>query len=200
MEKTAIALISGGVNSSTILAFARKVNYKIYGITLIHEGVSEHERVAASKLADRYGCVEYVQMDVSGFGKNIPAKNSLFLAYAQSYAERVHATRLLVGSSMENKNGDHRQEFFRFVEIAFNSAYRTDGNTLALLAPLTGLDRPDTIRWGQLMGADYKGTTECVNTLEIPCGFCPGCADLRVAFNRAGIPDPNTYSTTGLLS
>lgn len=213
----AVVLLSGGLDSTTVLAIAQADGFDAHALTFNYGQRHSVELAAALRVAAaRQATHRTVTIDLRTFGGSaltddtipvpapgapgipatyVPARNTIFLAYALAYAETIGAHDLYIGVSSVDYSGypDCRPEYVAAFEALANLATRSavEGNHIRVHAPLLHLSKADTIRRGLALGVDYGATHSCYNpTGGTPCGLCDSC-DLRTrAFAAAGLPDP----------
>jgi 7-cyano-7-deazaguanine synthase len=133
----------------------------------------------------------------------VPARNTLFLAYALAWAEVVAARRIFIGVNALDYSGypDCRPEYIEAFETMANLATKMGvegGEPITIDAPLIHLRKHEIIALGVAHGVDYADTVSCYDPTEdtegpIACGRCDSCQLRRQGFERAGVPDPTRY-------
>jgi 7-cyano-7-deazaguanine synthase len=129
----------------------------------------------------------------------VPARNTVFLAFALGYAEVIEAQHIYIGVNAVDYSGypDCRPGFIRAFEYLANLATRAaiEGKLMNIHAPLIELSKSDIIRRGMALGVDYAATISCYqpDTQGRACGRCDSCRLRRAGFEQAGIPDPTRY-------
>jgi len=223
MNKNAVVLLSGGVDSATVLAMARSQGYNCYCISFAYGQRHSSELVAAKQVATVLGAVEHVviNLDVGQFGgsaltdptiqvpdytgsKNIPvtyvpARNITFLSIALGYAETRAADHIFIGASTVDYSGypDCRPEFMAAFEKVANLATKVGVETgcIRIEAPLINLSKAATIQAGLALGVDYSLTVSCyqADTTGLACGRCDSCMLRKKGFTELGVADPTRY-------
>jgi 7-cyano-7-deazaguanine synthase len=220
--KKAIVLLSGGLDSATILAIASQ-NFECHAISFNYAQRSLSELNAAKQLAEQFSSSHQIlqidqgvmtgsaltdnTVDVPEFNENeqgipvtyVPARNTLFLSYALAIAEVKKSQDIFIGVNAVDYSGypDCRPEFIRSYEMMANLATKAgvEGNTLSIHAPLIDKSKAAIIRLGSDLGVDYAITVSCYQATEQgeACGFCDSCQLRRKGFEDEGIVDPTRY-------
>ncbi len=129
----------------------------------------------------------------------VPARNTIFFAYALAYAEQISAQAIFAGGNKDDREHyvDCRPEFYvalqQFADVATRSA--VEGDRIEIIAPLADLDKAQIILKTQQLGLDYSMTVSCyqADNARHACGQCQACLLRRQGFEAAGIPDPTSY-------
>ena len=220
--KKAIVLLSGGLDSATILAIASQ-NFECHAISFNYAQRSLSELNAAKRLAEQFSASHQIlqidqgvmtgsaltdnTVDVPEFNENeqgipvtyVPARNTLFLSYALAIAEVKKSQDIFIGVNAVDYSGypDCRPEFIRSYETMANLATKAgvEGNTLSIHAPLIDKSKAEIIRLGSDLGVDYAITVSCYQANEQgeACGICDSCQLRRKGFEDEGIVDPTRY-------
>jgi 7-cyano-7-deazaguanine synthase len=220
--RSAILLLSGGLDSYTAGAIAKADGYALYALTVRYGQVHAREIDAARQVAKALGVTRHLELDVplSVIGGSalvgdgpipkdramdghvipstyVPARNTVFLSLALAWAEVVGAAAIILGVNAVDYSGypDCRPEYLRAFEQLAALATRAgvEGRPLRILAPLLELSKGDIIRRGLSLGADYSLTLSCYDpTGEGPCGHCDSCVLRARGFEEAGVRDPVT--------
>ena len=215
--KKAIVLLSGGLDSATILYEARQQGFQIY--CLIFEYGQKHikEIVRAKQLAELVGvpfqCIKFSlpwlgsslidkSMDIPQCktfdGKSIPstyvpARNIIFLSFAASYAEAVGAQAIFIGSNAVDYSGypDCRPEFFDAYKSVMKKGLKVGVETkgLRIVTPLLRKTKAQIIRRGFKLGVPYELTWSCYQGKRKPCRVCDSCVLRAKGFSDAGLED-----------
>lgn len=221
--KSAVILLSGGLDSATVLAIAHAEGYACHCLSVDYGQRHVAELNAASRVADALGAVEHrvVHLDINQFGGSaltdrsiavptagvepgipvtyVPARNTIMLSLALGWAEVIGANDIFVGVNAIDYSGypDCRPEFIRAFEAMANLATKSavEGQRLQLHAPLIELSKADIIRRGTALGVDYALTVSCYQADGggLACGLCDSCRLRRAGFVAAGIADPTRY-------
>lgn len=227
LQKPAVVLLSGGLDSSTVLAIARKEGHSCYAITFRYGQRHGPEIRAAEKIAAGLGVKEHkmVDIDLRVFGGSaltadievpkgrtademrstvpityVPARNTIFLAYALAWAEVLDCSDIFIGVNAVDYSGypDCRPEFIDAFEKMANLATKAavEGKIkLNIHTPLISLSKAEIIRQGTKLGVDYSLTISCYdpNQAGDACGDCDSCILRKKGFSEAGINDPTRY-------
>ena len=220
--KPAVVLLSGGLDSATILAIAREAGYACHALSLDYGQRHDAELAAAARVAASLGAVEQrlIRLGLGDFGGSaltddsiavpekptagipvtyVPARNTVMLALALAWAEVLGARDIFIGVNAVDYSGypDCRPEFIAAFERMANLATRAgvEGEQLHVHAPLQYLSKADIIRRGAALGVDYAQTVSCyqADAEGRACGRCDSCRLRREGFLAAGIPDPTRY-------
>jgi len=220
--KKAVILLSGGLDSATVLAIARGEGYETYALSVSYGQRHSAELNAAVRVAKHLGAKAHQQMQVnldavggsaltdrsiavpeapsSGIPVTyVPARNTLFLALSLGWAEVLGARDLFIGVNAVDYSGypDCRPEFVQAFEALANLATKAgvEGAKFRIHTPLIQLSKAEIIRRGAGMGVDFAETVSCYQAdgEGRACGRCDSCRIRREGFEAAGIPDPTRY-------
>lgn len=220
--KKAVVLLSGGLDSATVLAIARSQGFACYCLSLDYHQRHVAELKAAEKIAKALGAVAHrtAQLDLSMFGGSaltdsgidvpqtptegipvtyVPARNTIMLSLALAWAEVLGSRDIFVGVNAVDYSGypDCRPEYIAAFETMANLATKAgvEGNKLSIHAPLIDLSKAEIIRTGHALGVDYGLTVSCYQADELgrACGVCDSCRLRAEGFTAAGLPDPTPY-------
>lgn len=224
MSDKAVVLLSGGLDSATTLAIAVSEGYECHCISFDYGQRHRAEVEFAARLAARLGARDHrvVRIDIGSFGGSaltderiavpvsgvadgipvtyVPARNTVFLAYALGFAEVLAAHDIFIGVNAVDYSGypDCRPEFIAAFESMANVATRAgvSGEKLCIRTPLIDLAKEEIIRRGMALGVDYAETVSCyqLDAEGRACGVCDSCRIRRAGFEKAGIPDPTRYA------
>lgn len=218
----AVVLISGGLDSTTVLAIAKSQGYECYTISFDYGQRHRAELIAAECTASALGSAEHkvVQLDLQTIGGSaltdrslavpetegegipityVPARNTVFLSIALGWAEVLEADDIFIGVNAVDYSGypDCRPEYVEAYETMANLATRSgvEGRKLRIQAPLMRLSKGDIVREGMALGVDYGLTVSCyqANDAGEACGRCDSCRLRRAGFTEAGVADPTRY-------
>lgn len=218
----AVVLLSGGLDSATVLAMARAAGRACHALSFRYGQRHSAELAAAERVARALGAVEHkiVDLDLSAIGGSaltdtridvpttptegipvtyVPARNTVFLAVALGWAEVLGAREIHIGVNAVDYSGypDCRPEFIRAFEQLANLATRAgvEGERFHIRSPLIDLTKAEIIRRGTALGVDYGLTVSCYAAdLEgRACGACDACRLRAEGFRAAGLPDPTRY-------
>jgi 7-cyano-7-deazaguanine synthase len=222
MQKKAIILLSGGLDSITILAQAKKDGYQCYALSFDYGQRHSAELTAATKIAKHYQVAMHkiINLGLGSIGGSaltddhikipdtpqqgipvtyVPARNTIFLSFALGWAEVLGLHDIFIGVNAVDYSGypDCRPEFIDAFQKLANLATKAgvEGVEIKIHAPLIKLGKAEIIRKGIALDVDYKHTVSCyaADRLGHACGVCDACR-LRVAgFEEAKINDPTLY-------
>ena len=224
--KRAVVLLSGGIDSTTTLAIAIAENYEIYALSFDYGQRHEIEVEAARRVANLLGAKDHrvARIDLRVFGGSaltddvavpkqraereiahgipvtyVPARNTIFLAYALAWAEVIPANDIFLGVNAIDYSGypDCRPEFIEAFESLANLATKAgfEGRRFQIHTPLIKLSKADIIRKGVKLGVDFSLTHSCYDPAPegLACGDCDSCLLRLKGFREAGIKDPIRY-------
>jgi len=220
--KSAVVLLSGGLDSATVLAMAREAGWACQALSVDYGQRHRIELEAAARVARVLGAVEHrvVALNLGLFGGSaltdpsiavptapsagipityVPARNTIFLALALAYAEVTNSDAIFTGANAVDYSGypDCRPEFLAAFENLANVATRraVEGERIAIEAPIVRMSKAGIIRRGHALGVDFALTVSCYNADHTAraCGNCDACRFRREGFAAAGIPDPTRY-------
>ncbi len=226
LARAAVVLLSGGLDSATVLAMARARGYRCHALS-VHYGQRHHSELqAAARVAAALGAVEHRVMgvDLAGIGGSaltdlavavpetpttgipvtyVPARNTLMLSLALAWAEVLTARDIFIGVNAVDYSGypDCRPEFIAAFEQLASLATRAgvEGRPLRLNAPLQAWSKQRIVEEGLALGVDYSLTVSCyqADADGRACGRCDSCRLRRAGFEAAGIADPTRYRGDG---
>jgi 7-cyano-7-deazaguanine synthase len=220
--KRAVVLLSGGLDSATVLAMARVQGFECFALSVDYGQRHHAELAAAQRVARTLGAREHrvVNIDLTGFGGSaltdsniavpehassgipityVPARNTIMLSLALAWAEVLHAQDIFIGVNAVDYSGypDCRPEYVAAFERMANLATQAavEGKPLTLHAPLLHLTKAEIIQQGVQLGVDYALTVSCYQADEqgCACGRCDSCRLRREGFQSAGVPDSTRY-------
>lgn len=220
--KKAVVLLSGGLDSATVLAMARKQGFQCYALSVDYGQRHYAELAAARRVADALGAAEHrvINIDLTGFGGSaltdssiavpeqetsgipltyVPARNTIMLSLALAWAEVLQANDIFFGVNAVDYSGypDCRPEYVQAFERMANLATKAavEGNALTLHAPLQNMSKAEIIRQGTDLGVDFSLTVSCYQADEAgnACGKCDSCRLRRAGFEAAAIQDVTRY-------
>jgi len=223
--KNAVVLLSGGLDSATVLAMARSQGYACHALSVDYGQRHHAELAAAQRVAQALGAIEHrvIHIDLAAFGGSaltdpsiavpqqpgegipltyVPARNTIMLSLALAWAEVLQAQDIFIGVNAVDYSGypDCRPEFIEAFERMANLATKAavEGRHLTLHAPLLHLSKADIIKLGAKLGVDYALTVSCyqADTDGRACAVCDSCRLRRVGFEMAGMADPTRYRGT----
>lgn len=222
-QPKAVILLSGGLDSATVLAIARDQGYACYALSLGYGQRHVAELDAARRVAAALGVVEHkilpIALDAIGGSAltdpaiavpeggssgipvtYVPARNTVFLALALGWAEVLGARDLFLGVNAVDYSGypDCRPEYIAAFERLANLATKAavEGASFQVHAPLIDLSKAEIIRRGVALGVDYGLTVSCyqADAQGRACGRCDSCQLRAQGFRVAGVPDPTRYA------
>ncbi len=220
--KRAVILLSGGLDSATVLAMARARGFECHALSVDYGQRHHTELAAAQRVARELGAREHkvINIDLTAFGGSaltdssiavpehassgipstyVPARNTIMLALALAWAEVLKAQDIFIGVNAVDYSGypDCRPEYVEAFERMANLATKAavEGQPLTVHAPLQHLSKAEIIRQGALLGVEYGITVSCYQADEEgrACGRCDSCRLRRDGFLAAGVPDPTHY-------
>ena len=226
--KPAIVLLSGGLDSATVLAIAQADGFDPLALSFRYGQRHAVELEAARKIAGAAGVREHriVDIDPRVFGGSaltddievpkdrdptagdeipvtyVPARNTIFLAYALAFAEVRAAQDIFIGVNAVDYSGypDCRPEYIAAFERMANLGTKAGvtGRAVHIHTPLIKLTKVEIIRRGRELGVDYGLTRSCYDPDEAgrACGHCDSCQLRLAAFAKLGLPDPAPYAQT----
>lgn len=224
--RKAVVLLSGGLDSATVLAMATAQGYACHALSVAYGQRHEAELRAAQRIAAQFKVIRHQIIDVNlqGVGGSaltdlriavpetpqsgipvtyVPARNTLMLSLALGWAEVLGAENIFIGVNAVDYSGypDCRPEFIRAFEALARLATRAgiEGHPLRIHAPLIEWSKADIIREGMRLGLDYGMTVSCyqADTDGRACGRCDSCRLRKEGFSAAGFTDPTRYVGQG---
>ena len=218
----AVVLLSGGLDSATVLAMARAEGFACHALSVHYGQRHSAELGAAKRVAAALGAVEHRVMgvDLAGIGGSaltdltmavpeaptsgipvtyVPARNTLMLSLALGWIEVLEGRDIFIGVNAVDFSGypDCRPQFVRAFEELANLATRAgvEGTRFRIHAPLIEMSKGDIIRAGTVLGVDYGLTVSCyqADVQGAACGKCDSCRIRAAGFHAAGIKDPTRY-------
>lgn len=222
LQKKAVVLVSGGLDSTTVLAMARSEGYACYTLSFDYGQRHSVELLAAQRSAEAMGSIEHkvIHLDLRSIGGSaltdasiavpeqetqgipvtyVPARNTVFLSIALGWAEVLGADDIFIGVNAVDFSGypDCRPDYIAAYERMANLATRagTEGRKLHIRTPLIDLTKAQIIQLGGELGVDYGLTVSCyqANNNGEACGKCDSCRLRSMGFLQAGLADPTRY-------
>lgn len=222
MQKKAIILLSGGLDSITVLAVAAQQGYRCYALSFDYGQRHNAELQAARRIAEQYRVREHkvIHLGLDAIGGSaltdaaiavpetpqagipvtyVPARNTIFLAFALGWAEVLGARDIFIGVNAVDYSGypDCRPEFIEAFQRMARLATKAgvEGEDFTIHTPLISLSKADIIRVGNSLGVDYAQTVSCyaADSEGRACGKCDACRLRAAGFAQAGIDDPTRY-------
>ncbi|MDZ5601325.1 7-cyano-7-deazaguanine synthase QueC [Pseudomonas sp. RP23018S] len=220
--KRAVILLSGGLDSATVVAMAKAEGYQCYTMSFDYGQRHRAELDAAARVARDLGVVEHkvIGLNLNGIGGSaltdvsidvpeaptegipvtyVPARNTVFLSLALGWAEVLEARDIFIGVNAVDYSGypDCRPEFVEAFERMANLATKAgvEGNGFAIRAPLQNMSKAQIIEAGVAQGVNYALTVSCyqANDAGQACGKCDSCRLRAEGFRAAGVEDPTPY-------
>ncbi len=221
-QPKAVILVSGGLDSTTVLAMAQKQGYECYTLSFDYGQRHRAELKAAEATSKAMGAIEHkvVSLDLRTIGGSaltdsnidvpedepegipvtyVPARNTVFLAIALGWAEVLEAQHIFVGVNAVDYSGypDCRPEFIESFENMANLATKAgvEGQKLKIETPLMTMSKAEIVKAGVKLGVDYSLTVSCYQADDEgrACGKCDSCRLRRQGFDQAGLSDPTRY-------
>ena len=221
-EKRAVILLSGGLDSATVVAMAKADGFSCYTMSFDYGQRHRAELQAAERVAKDLGVVEHkvIGLNLNGIGGSaltdtsiavpeapgegipvtyVPARNTVFLSLALGWAEVLGARDIFIGVNAVDYSGypDCRPEFVESFERMANLATKAgvEGQGFTIQAPLQMLSKADIVKAGTRLGVDYGLTVSCYQADDQgrACGKCDSCRLRAEGFAAAGVTDPTHY-------
>ena len=222
MKGKAVVLLSGGLDSATVLGIAQDEGYACHTLSFDYGQRHRAELLAAQRVASAMGALGHkvIRLDLGTVGGSaltdmmidvpeepvegipvtyVPARNTVFLALALGWAEVLSADSIFIGVNAVDYSGypDCRPAFIDAFQTLANLATRAgvEGRPITIRAPLIELGKAAIIQRGAALGVDFASTVSCyqANSQGQACGHCDSCRLRREGFAAAGIADPTRY-------
>jgi len=220
----AVVLLSGGLDSATTLAWARREGYACHALSVDYGQRHAQELESAKRVARRLGAAEHriVRLDLSQFGGSaltdrtiavpeggvqpgipvtyVPARNTILLSVALGWAEVLEARAIFVGANAVDYSGypDCRPEYLKAFEAMANLATKAgvEGRRIEVRGPLVDLPKSAIVKLALQLGVDPAETLSCYqpDAEGRACGRCDSCRIRRAGFEAAGVADTTRYS------
>ena len=223
----AVVLASGGLDSTVTAAVAKQEGCRLYLLTIAYGQRHRVEVEHAREIGEALGVAEHLvlDLDLRAIGGSaltgdqpvpkdrtdaerrqgipstyVPARNTIFLALALAYAERVEASRIYIGANVVDYSGypDCRPEYLQaFEQVArLGTKAGVAGQPLEIRAPLLRMTKAEIIRKGVSLGAPIHLSHSCYDPAAdgTACGRCDSCRIRREGFRAAGVADPIRYA------
>lgn len=221
--RKAVVLLSGGLDSATVLAIARNQGFQCCALSIDYGQRHRSELAAAQKIAQSLGACRHqiTTLDLTAFGGSaltdqaieipiagekteipvtyVPARNTIMLSLALAWAEALQSQDIFVGVNAVDYSGypDCRPEYIAAFEQMANLATKAgiEGKKLTIHTPLMHLSKKEIIQTGLDLGVDFSVTISCYQADEMghACGVCDSCRIRKAGFAAAGIVDPTRY-------
>jgi 7-cyano-7-deazaguanine synthase len=222
-RRKAVVLLSGGLDSATVLAIARAEGFDCHALSIDYGQRHRSELAASAEVAKALGAIEHrvVKLDLTGWGGSaltdgkmaiptapttgipptyVPARNTIFLSLALAWAETLDAEHIFAGMNAVDYSGypDCRPEYVAAYQAMARLATRAgvEGHGVTIHAPIIRMSKADIVQEGTRLGVDYAMTVSCyqADTEGRACGRCESCRLRREGFAAARIADPTRYA------
>ena len=223
MNARAVILLSGGLDSATVLAMARAAGLDCHALSVSYGQRHQAELNAAARVAHAQGAREHriMHVDLGRIGGSaltdksidvptaasegipityVPARNTIFLSLALAYAETLDARMIYFGANVVDYSGypDCRPEFIRAFETVARVGTKmgAEGRKIEVRAPLLLQSKAEIVRCGQELQVPFALTHSCYDPGDhgMACGRCDSCRIRREGFRQAGVVDPIPYA------
>ena len=219
----AVVLLSGGLDSATVLAMAHEQSFETYALSFDYGQRHRSELQAAARIAHTLRAKEHrvIKLDLTGWGGSaltdkdidvptspttgipityVPARNTIFLSLALAWAETLGAPNIFAGMNAVDYSGypDCRPEYIAAYQTMARLATRAgvEGAELVIHTPIIHMSKADIVLEGTRLGVDYALTVSCYQA-DIEgraCGVCDSCRLRKHGFVEAGLADPTRYA------
>ena len=221
VNKKALVLFSGGLDSTTMLAMVKSDGYEITALTINYNQRHVSEIDFSKKSLSQLQINKQIifDLDLSKIGGSaltdnipvpidsndnipityVPARNTIFLSLASSFAERLNISDIFIGANIIDYSGypDCRPEFIKSFEKTINLGTKlgVEGSHFRIHTPLIKMTKAEIIKKGHSLGVDYSLTLSCYNPTDsgLACGKCDSCKFRKDGFKNAGLSDPTKY-------
>lgn len=222
-QKRAVVLVSGGLDSATVLAMAQAQGFACYTLAFDYGQRHRSELAAAEQVSRLGGAVAHkvVSLDLSTIGGSaltdasiavpeqesagipvtyVPARNTVFLSIGLGFAEVLQAQHIFIGVNAVDYSGypDCRPAYIEAFQTMANLATKAgvEGKPIHIVTPLMNLSKGEIIQQGLALGVDYAVTVSCYQADQQgrACGVCDSCRLRRQGFIDAGVADPTRYT------
>ena len=222
MQKKAIILLSGGLDSITVLALAKQQGYTCYALSFDYGQRHNAELVAATQIASDYRVEDHkiIKLGLGSIGGSaltddhiavpdtpqegipvtyVPARNTIFLSFALGWAEVLGLRDIFIGVNAVDYSGypDCRPEFIKAFQQLANLATKVgaEGGHFTIHTPLISLSKAEIIKQGIALEVNYQLTVSCYSADKegLACAVCDACRIRKFGFEEAGITDPTRY-------
>lgn len=223
--KCAVVLLSGGLDSTVTLGLAREEGYELYPLSFNYGQRHSRELEGARKIAKYYSVKEHeiLNIDLAQIGGSaltdkgikipenrliekigedipityVPARNTIFLAFAMAYAEVIEADAVFIGANALDYSGypDCRPAYFEAVQkvVELGTKRGADGNTIQIKYPLVNMTKAEIVKEGARLKVPFHLTWSCYKGGDSACGKCDSCILRLKGFKEAEIEDPIEY-------
>lgn len=222
MSNKAIVLLSGGLDSITVLAEVTAQGKTCYALSFDYGQRHNAELNAAANIAKHYSVIEHkiINLGLASIGGSaltdrhisvpntlqsgipvtyVPARNTIFLAFALGWAEVLDIRDIYIGVNAVDYSGypDCRPEFITAFQNLANLATKAgvEGHPITIHTPLMSLSKAEIIQKGMQLGVDYQQTVSCyaADMQGRACGVCDACRLRKIGFEQAQVVDPTRY-------
>lgn len=219
MMKKAVVLLSGGLDSTTILYYAKAKGFQAHCLIFDYGQRHRKEIRSAKTIARRAGCDHKLvkfqfgwqgsslldrtmklpsrkRIDAKGIPSTyVPARNIIFLSFAVSFAEAIGAQAVFIGANAIDYSGypDCRPKFFKAYEKVIRTGMKSgvEGRSIKIVAPLLRMTKAQIVRLGNRLNVPYDKTWSCYQGWRRPCGVCESCRLRQKGFAEAHMKDPS---------
>jgi len=220
-KKTAIVLLSGGLDSATCLAVATQEGYACHCLSFDYGQKNRAELLVAPKIAEQFQASHQIislplaitgsaltdaQIAIPGYSDSnaipltyVPARNTIFLSIALGFAEMLNSQAIFIGVNAVDYSHypDCRPDYIKAFQAMANLATKksAEGELCTIHAPIIHLSKAEIIRLGNSLGVDYAMTVSCyrANAQGEACGSCESCVLRQQGFAKAEVADPTRY-------
>jgi 7-cyano-7-deazaguanine synthase len=224
-ENKAVVLLSGGLDSAVTLALAKEEGFLLYPLSFDYGQRHVKELESAKRVTDHFGFSQHkiMKLDLNQIGGSaltdpkievpedrdgnnigndipstyVPARNTILLSMALSYAEVIRARVIFIGANALDYSGypDCRPEFFTaFEEVAkLGTKVGVEGNPISIRYPLIRMSKAEIVKEGARLEVPFQLTWSCYKGGEKACGRCDSCILRLKGFSEAGLKDPIDY-------
>lgn len=221
VDKKAIVLFSGGLDSTTVLHHAISEGYKCLALTIDYNQRHNYEIQSSQNYLNHYDIDGLIfKIDLTQIGGSaltdekidvpiatddeipityVPARNTIFLSIASAYAEKYKIYDIFIGVNQIDYSGypDCRPEFIKSIQCSINLGTKSgvNGSDIRINTPLINMSKKEIIKYGYNLGIDYSKTVSCyqLDNEGRACGKCDACNFRKEGFRLAGIEDPTRY-------
>lgn len=223
MSNEAVVLLSGGLDSSTVLAYALSKGYSAHALSFDYGQKHRKELESGKKIAEYYGIDRKVmKVDMRAIGGSaltadnidvperqvtdisedipityVPARNTIFLSVAAAYAETLDSNVIFIGANAIDYSGypDCRPDYFNAMEKALSLGTKLGiERGIEIRVPLQYLSKGEIVKLGEKLKVPYELTWSCYNGGDKACGKCDSCQLRLKGFMEAGYTDPIRYA------
>jgi 7-cyano-7-deazaguanine synthase len=224
MQKQALILLSGGLDSVTTLALAQQQGFSCYALSFNYGQRHTAELIAAQRIAQQYQVLDHkiIHLGLDAIGGSaltddhiavpttlqtgipvtyVPARNTIFLSFALGWAEVLQCHDIFIGVNAVDYSGypDCRPAFIAAFQTLANLATKVgvEGEVIKIHTPLISLTKAQIIQQGLALGVDYQHTVSCysADSEGRACGVCDACRLRKIGFEQAGVVDPTRYQS-----